>query len=146
MFPLVGLSSGGAEAALTAPGLRQFLHHPEGGMEHGHDHQLGDAVAALHGVGGIGGVVEGHVHLSPVVAVDHTDAVGEVDAVFHTHTAANRHDAHISLGNGGGDPCGDHHARVGLDGHTTTSPLHPAAARAVRSTPITWLLVLPLTV
>src|SRR5215210_1850908 len=79
--------SGRSEAARSPPGVLQGIYLvPLDGLDPGDD-ELGDAVAALQGEGGLSQVDQDHSDLPPVVAVDRAWSVEDADAVAEGEAA-----------------------------------------------------------
>jgi len=111
----------------------ETLHHLPGHVAHLTQHQLRDAVAAIHVVAVVGiGVHQQHLHLASVAGVDDARRVQHGDAMVQGQPTARHHEAHPPHGNGHRDTGGNQHPSsvAGYHDVVTRHQVQPRVARA----------------
>ena len=113
---LKSLFARAAKAARTAVRLGKCSHFFDDRSKIGHDDHLCNALAGLHGIGLGAEVVQTHMDLTAVVAVDNTHAVCNVDALLNAQTAAGKDKSGCARGYLCCKSAGEHRPLAGLNG------------------------------
>ena len=95
------------KASCAALSLVQGVHLDELRCDDGHDEELGDALAWLHGLGNIAVVMEGDHQLAAVVRINDADLIGGGQSTLGGQAAAGEVQSHVALGDG--------HREAGMD-------------------------------